>query len=104
MPFDSQPTHPNPTPQDLADLLRDRTRWPAGFRWNYASTRTCAIGLCRLMWGEDAFGRFVASIHDAFYSVGWHLGVPLKEVTPEDVADYIEASVTTATRAARRAP
>jgi hypothetical protein len=104
MPFDAHPTHPDPTPQDLADLLRDHARWPAGFRWNYSTRKTCAIELCRLVWGEVAFARFLASIPNAFACVGWRLDIPLKEVTPEDVADYIEASVATATRAARRRP
>ena len=29
----------------LIDLLRDRSKWPKGFTWNYGMTCNCAIGL-----------------------------------------------------------
>lgn len=31
--------------QALRDLLRDPSRWPEGFRFNYGDFETCAVGL-----------------------------------------------------------
>ena len=31
--------------QELHDLLRDETKWPDGFKWDYAATAQCALGL-----------------------------------------------------------
>jgi hypothetical protein len=31
----------------LRDLLRDKTKWPEGFRWNFGDFATCAIGLAQ---------------------------------------------------------
>ena len=33
------------TLQALHDLLRDETKWPAGFEWNYSLHTSCALGL-----------------------------------------------------------
>ena len=31
--------------QDLQDLLRDETKWPEGFKWDYSLNTKCALGL-----------------------------------------------------------
>ena len=31
--------------QTLYDLLRDETKWPDGFKWDYALNSKCALGL-----------------------------------------------------------
>ena len=31
--------------QALHDLLRDETKWPEGFKWDYALNTHCALGL-----------------------------------------------------------
>jgi hypothetical protein len=31
--------------QELHDLLRDETKWPEGFKWDYALNSNCALGL-----------------------------------------------------------
>jgi hypothetical protein len=31
--------------QELHDLLRDETKWPDGFKWDYALNSKCALGL-----------------------------------------------------------
>lgn len=31
--------------QQLHDLLLDETRWPEGFKWDYALNTKCALGL-----------------------------------------------------------
>ena len=31
--------------QALHDLLRDETKWPEGFKWDYALNTKCALGL-----------------------------------------------------------
>ena len=31
--------------QELHDLLRDETKWPEGFKWDYALNTHCALGL-----------------------------------------------------------
>jgi len=93
-----------PSIHDLADLLRDRSRWPAGFVWNYCSPCNCALGLSRLMLGMQYF----CSAHN-YYGLTKDLadrlffmaaqdanGVKLmdmSEVTPERVADLIDQLV-----------
>ncbi len=31
--------------QELHDLLRDQSKWPLGFEWDYANNSKCALGL-----------------------------------------------------------
>jgi hypothetical protein len=59
MPFDAMPAYEGKFPDrmtalsDLAWLLRNPHRWPTGFKWDYWYEDTCAIGLCRQVYGEE---------------------------------------------------
>lgn len=44
MPFDNMP---NVTLADIAGLLRDESRWPMNFEWDYSTVHFCALGLMR---------------------------------------------------------
>ncbi len=86
---------------DLADLLRDHSRWPAGFVWDYCSPCNCALGLSRLMHGLKYF-----HVAYRFYGLTEELAdrvfiracqdksgatlMSMSEVTPERVADLID--------------
>ena len=44
--------------QTLYDLLRDETKWPDGFKWDYALNTKCALGLAvdtGLISGDEMF-------------------------------------------------
>lgn len=93
---------------DLRDLLRDRSRWPAGFTWFYPSPCTCAVGLARRAWsgvpltpGLDLAQRTwdaTVAIFDLdldvrcslFIDAGKRFGIPMSLVTPEHVAAAID--------------
>lgn len=111
MPFDGKNTvpQPPPTPADLAALLRDRSRWPKGFVWNYVSGRTCAIGLANRHWHGMAGSQVLAKFNPydrarIFIHLDselehdprpwfWQRRRPYQGVTPEQVADAIDAYI-----------
>lgn len=107
----------------LIDLLRDSSRWPEGFHWNYSYCHTCAIGLlCRsgmvtampghinsqirdgelLVKSENSFlvGYLGLSFEDVRY-IFWRAHLPsdkfaqcwVESVRPERVADLLEATL-----------
>ncbi len=98
MPFDTTDT--TPTLQTLADILRDRSRWPEDFGpWNFSSCSQCAMGLAVAMWNRQAYPS-CQTMTDMF-------GIPSTEaskifcgslrfydtpraITPEQIADRIE--------------
>lgn len=91
----------SPTPKQLKNrrilvaALRDRSKWPKGFEWDFRSCRTCAMGLAKELY--LATGNYSRSVADA-------LGVNRRDalfvfteediegaiVTPEMVADRLE--------------
>lgn len=102
MPFDGTNTAPSLTL--LAEILRDRSRWPEGFVWNYSYCDTCAFGMAQRLWGlvsnrndwisEIASGWFGISesvAADIFVDASRDLRISQQEVTPEHVADAIDA-------------
>lgn len=109
MPFDGTETDFF-TYAELSAVLRDRSRWPKGFEWNYKTCRTCAMGLAyRLKTGEWLYynghlattKRMRAIITDGeaislatFRRVFLGLHVFLdRAITPEDVADAIDLAI-----------
>ncbi len=102
MPFDSTTiTETRPSLRELAEILRDRSRWPAGFRWDYSRCTCCAIGMTWQLWPhlptepEDAFGIDPEAAHQIFVDLEHDLGCAFDAVTPENVADAIDAYLDT---------
>ena len=101
MPFDAAPAVTTPSLATLSAILRDRTRWPADFRWDYGRCDMCALGMAwRLGFAthplpSKVMPAFGLSIEDddafnLFVGVGSDLGKHQCDVTPEDVADAID--------------
>lgn len=95
MPFDATPITA-PTLRDLSDVLRDRSRWPKDFEWDFEYTDTCDMGLAYRLWPEHVRRPNVANMRRVFgipYSTASYIFLlsGLREVsTPEDVADLID--------------
>lgn len=92
----------------LIALLRDQSKWPAGFAWNFQSCSTCAIGLAfkthaigmideGRQYIEPVLGLTQRQGIDIFAphtlpgGLAEGYGLPRREVTPEMVADKLEA-------------
>ncbi len=88
-----------PNLQNLATVLRHREMWPTDFDWDYLSCSNCAMGLA---WRLGMISRHFP------YTAAEEFGIPLtvaerifvrlginwdggKNVTPERVADAIDA-------------
>ena len=93
---------------ELSNLLRHRELWPADFEWNYKHPDTCAIGLARRHWNMRWVSLSVLSqklglpepvAYDIFICLAGDLHVRTNKITPELVADAIDAYL--ATRDAR---
>lgn len=75
--------------RDLAWLLRNPHRWPSGFKWDYWYEETCAIGLCRQVYGEEILyiingsGSQIPETYRIFYERG-------TRTKPTDIADAID--------------
>jgi hypothetical protein len=82
--------------QDLSALLRDESRWPEDFQWDYGDFNTCAVGLgCRAglfapgirpvdVEAED-LGMDPVSYWGLFVRSGYY-----GDITPEMIADKID--------------
>ncbi len=110
MPFDNTtglveaaPDLSKPTLEGLSWLLRHKEAWPPTFgRWNYRGCTTCAMGLAMAVWRD---GRWYSMIEPAPAQTARMLdvprvaadrlftdmSVPSSLVTPEMVADRIDA-------------
>jgi hypothetical protein len=84
-------------------LLRDSTKWPKGFKWNYTNSCKCAMGLFRDTWDvEGVAGSFSASkllgiaseAGDKIFLGPAFTGRAFAGVTPEDVAAKLEELIT----------
>jgi hypothetical protein len=89
----------------LSDILRDESRWPPGFVWDYSYCGRCAMGLAARLWLGyqtgliDAPAVAARAMADAFhmpvkaaYAIFTNLKFPNYEsVSPGDVADAIDA-------------
>lgn len=104
MPFDGEIEHNegHERLRHLSTVLRDRTQWPGGFEWNYASCQTCAIGMAfKLgMLSADAQSRYSVELDRTFDLTpgqALHIFFDLADangyrlrVSPEMVADAID--------------
>src|SRR5947209_5961222 len=52
-----QPIDGTPSLAALAHVLRHRELWPADFRWNFAYSHQCAMGLAHRLWPKEAVAR-----------------------------------------------
>jgi hypothetical protein len=85
--------------QNLATVLRHREMWPEGFEWNYEKCSTCAMGLAWRLGMISCHG--ISKAAEEFgipYNVAFRIFLWLtiergggKNVTPEHVADAIDA-------------
>lgn len=90
-----------PSLEGLAYALRHKEMWPPGFRWGYNDCRTCALGMVVRLWGvkddddeiDQAFGLNEEEGSVIFYEVGLAHKVGAHAVTPEMVADTIDAVI-----------
>ena len=95
-----------PSLSTLAFVLRHRELWPADFEWDYTECAQCALGVgIRLGWlvGSDNLEHVIDSAKAAFAisediaesifcnAEASFPGVRFGEVTPEHVADLIDA-------------
>jgi hypothetical protein len=107
MPFDG--TQTAPSLRMLSDILRDRSRWPAGFVWNFCSCRHCAMGLAMEIWNASPhyrdpiattmalFDLDQARLFNLFTSqLSQRLGLCSSDITPEHVADAIDKHLASA--------
>ena len=114
MPLDSTTPHTTalaidldvPSLPALAYALRHREAWPAGFVWDYNRCSKCAMGLIHELWnnGEAASLGATASIVKLPYYVAFNVfltaneawSCSMSDVTPEMVADLIDAHLASA--------
>ena len=99
MPFDGRGFDIGPPSlRTLADVLRDRSRWPEGFVWNYASGWGCALGMDRALWGRKyhaTTGMGAWRLVKLTMFLHWKHWCAMRDVTPEHVADAIDAYLAT---------
>lgn len=91
-----------PTLDALAYALRHRDTWPAGFVWDYSHCETCAMGLTRMFWNQSIFTLFDIPMEaraNIFGGAGRPSNTPQPDVTPEMVADAIDAYLAQPARA-----
>lgn len=112
MPYDGpMPAGLKPDLKTLSIVLRDRTLWPAGFTWDYSNCQHCAMGLADRLFSIIKGGITVDMTHDNIDACSEALNLPfnigaaiflrvgvgdettrtMSEVTPEQVADEIDA-------------
>ena len=95
-----------PSLEGLAYALRHPQVWPEGFKWSYAHCETCAMGMAVELWSlrvkEEGNATYRNAICNAieiertvatkiFCELGPALGASMWDVTPEHVADAIDA-------------
>ncbi len=88
-----------PNLQNLATVLRHREMWPDGFDWDYSNCSTCAIGLA---WRLGMISRYCTHKAAEEFGIPDNVATRIfiwlvrecgerKNVTPEHVADAIDA-------------
>lgn len=107
-----------PSLHALSYILRHPDTWPNGFVWNYGACATCAMGLAHRLWDVSQTKKDnAASIMSRTFGIGyevadsifmgqvrgkpaqwrkngpqwWRRSVALNDVSPEMVADAIDA-------------
>jgi|SRR5882672_11659010 len=91
MPFDG--TEANL--RNLAGILRDQTKWPTYFQWDYTRPATCAIGLSQVLWGSNVLDAMSPEANNLIaHRLGIILRLPMHDVKPRYVADAIDTYLT----------
>lgn len=90
-----------PSLEGLAYALRHREVWPKGFGWSYLECNHCAMGLACQLWREvsiptlgyvkDPLDIEQEDAERLFIGLGRAINIPMRNVTPEHVADAIDA-------------
>ena len=89
-----------PSKEALIHLLRNESKWPEGFEFNFQNCTKCAMGLAQAVWPHaikdtasqnvgDAIGISRDIAHRIFQAGGG--AMDLSRVTAADVADMLEA-------------
>lgn len=92
-----------PSLRALSHVLRHKGLWPKGFKWNFSSCETCAMGLASQLWHLDlerGYGHAMASsmgssgvVLVSLFTIKGYVSVATpngSKVTPEMVADKID--------------
>ena len=114
MPFDALTFTPaitdTPSLEALSYALRHQETWPVGFEWDYSNCTTCAMGLTAQLWSAaspppsiNAVPRWAfdhlhmppAASCGIFLRLGGRHHVRHANITPEHVADAIDAYLAT---------
>lgn len=76
--------------KQLVELLRDETKWPEDFEWNYGISYTCALGLAFKVGIDevDKFGLNEETFQWVFFNKGNHQSY--RQVTAREIASRIE--------------
>lgn len=84
--------------RQLSELLRDQTKWPDDFVWDYSDQNSCAIGLAhevgllriepRHVEHKDFPELTERQFEEVFFTRGHHLNYD--QVTAHEVADRID--------------
>ena len=90
-----------PSLEGLAYALRHKEVWPDRFKWNYDTCTTCAMGLANRLWSmrlrDGAFNYIEGTARqfkmnpDLAFTIFYSLGRSGQTITPEHVADAIDA-------------
>jgi hypothetical protein len=98
----SAPDLSKPSREGLSYILRHKELWPTDFRWFFPLHSCCAIELANRAWPSEvvygfgselfkALGLPVTSMNDNIFINAALYDVQASEVTPEMVADKIDA-------------
>jgi hypothetical protein len=97
-----------PSLENLSYILRHREWWPEGFHWNFSNCPTCAIGMCRELWGHnpeiffpeptmgddymlnESYRRIFCDSRGKGGLLSWIIRPDMGDVTPEQVANQID--------------
>jgi hypothetical protein len=92
MPYDGS-NFETPSLANLSAILRDRSRWPDGFQWNYRKPSGCVLGLDKALWGPKYLAlkqmRAWPGMKLTLF-LGWKHHCPMEYVRPQQVADAID--------------
>jgi hypothetical protein len=104
--MEHQDSEPDVGIETLAQILRDQTKWPEGFQWDYSDCRQCAMGLALRLWQRTFPINYLTETcamlqMPVFYGKQIFCGYEQelitkspRDITPLDVADAIDRYLT----------
>ena len=95
--------------RELSFILRNRALWPEGFEWDYSDCKACAMGLAFKLgmvsgyYVEHAAERLGMTTNEAnmifLYAYALRFPKSWEDITPEHIADLLDAYADRATAA-----